>query len=1053
MAGPFATSLCHAALRATLLLVALCVEVVSGQPVVASCPNAVNVQTNTTVSVSGSLSSDALRQLCPVMLFQPPNTAGLAGQLSVNIRGDFTYLPPASVNQLVDVATVDVTCVNTAASPPQQVFLCRLSVVVVVALPVTLPPTPPPPPSPSPDSVPPCPNVYYYTSPVGVTASFTLRNQIGQIGCDVGRAFRMNRPASLGSVLLVLNGDFTYSAPGQETWDDYGFDMYCFQTLVCRGTAFVLVSAQATLAPAPTDTPAASGATSSGVGPTTTTAAPPVFIPTTYQTCQGTCASNAWKVVPTLPAMWDVTTDENGGFSHVSPRKDGRPVGSIELQWDQGALVVRSYGVIGNMAPARFPTFEAFAWAKPGEGLTSSEVVSKVAGTSLPFDPTCLDNQPAWGMGEEVWRWYSVANKTGTVGRRYASGATWYHKFGGKHVGCDTIQQSCKYAPFLTPRTTQNPDAAGGVWSVAIDDCDVTWTGRFSFNSLLTTRTLAGDLVFKTIEGHLYQATIYSESVKPVSWLEPSKGYLSSVQSKSMLVDLSPVVKVTQDPSTALQFSSDLRYFTYLNENGDVSFGMNLLIFPVLIADAAYAPDRHVTGFRWISQSWTRPNNVECPTCIGASSTCAVSPNLGDGSFLSSTFPQGNCTSPRVLLFPGPRMTPGVCLANRMHILNRAGFSMPRGCNSAFQNLTIRGTAVGSSRLARSSSGVTTLTPDSISFEGTMRLQLLMDNGQKPTVDITVSRYVAVSTVDSNLRGRIAACRASAYWPVLDPLGSSLPDQPSLYAINNVPATNVLCMDPLDRMFGTQGWALVVYDVVGYDRSSVVVESLTVTYPELGPGGLVYLIGNDPVTGQRLTSLPNAMSSWWVDTHPFFNFRDVTSSRLANQSITYGADVAPIDVGGDASFMLTPGAIGISTDVTVTCVARAIGPSPDGGTTPGPFVGRITMSVVLHIDPTLRALRTVVTAGASPVAPGSNASMVAVVVAGGLIFALVAGGLMFALGDAAEGGGSTIASRFIPRMRKLVLGAQRHKVAANGTADSGAAAAAKPRRPIIGEAA
>lgn len=992
------------------------------------------IQTMTAQPVAGSLVTASIKAACPVPIFQAVTPSTTSGSFSVNLRGDFVYVPPASSSQVLDIAYADVSCLST--------YLCRLPVAITVSQPLTLPtPTAPGggPVTTAAPTVPACPNVYYYVAPLGQVLSATLRNQIGQLPCDLGRNFKINRPSALGSVMLVANGDFSYTSPSQESWDDFGFDMYCFQTQICSGSAFVLVSASVTNPPtaAATPSPASPGSNGGGGGTVAPTPSPgptaPPVIQSPLMTCQGTCNQLAWKAVASLPNMWDTTKDDLGGYSQITPRKDGKAIGSVEVAWDMGDLIIMAYSTIGNVA-ARFPSFEPFSWAK-GDGFTSAEVNSKVSPLSVPFDTTCLDNQPAWGMGEEVWRWTSLANKTGSVGKRYNSGATWYHKFGGKHLGCDTMAQSCKYAPLLTPRNilTTNPDV-GGWWMVDVNDCDVTWTGRFNFAAVRNMVTKNGSPVFRVRDGHVMEATIYMQGVKPLSWLEPSKGYVTDVIARKMLIDLSPFVSVQQSQDTANLFSTDLRFFSYQTDNKDIAFGLNLLIYPVAMQDSFYAPDRHVTGFRWIRQAWSRPNSVECPTCTGMSRFCNVDPNLyGDGTFLASSFPQGNCSSPRISLIAGPKLPPGICVPNRMHVMNRAGFSMPQGCSATFQNLTIRGIATGSGKMPN-------MTADSMSFEGELALQLLLDNGQKPVLKITLSRYVATSTVDSGLRGRVSACRASPYWPVLDPLGASLPDQPYALAasstyglpgadtVNGLPS-GVLCFDPLDRMFGPQGWALIVFDVVGFSAPNVVVESIYLTYFE-NPGR-VYLVANDPITGASLgppafgastsglftpppTQPPSAgqnpfadgVSSWWVDTHPFLNFRDITNTRLANRSITYGFGVAPIDQGGDVAIMLTPGAVALNTDVSITCVAKAYGPSPDGGKTQGPLIGKIKMTSLLHADPTLRTMRTVVTADKSYIVIGGNsASLLAIAIVGGVIAVVLVGTGIFAVTEGADGKG------------------------------------------------
>jgi hypothetical protein len=240
----------------------------------------------------------------------------------------------------------------------------------------------------------------------------------------------------------------------------------------------------------------------------------PFVTPRPYMQCRGTCNNDAWKVTQADGSVWDTDV--------AAPRADGKPIDGIETSWENGNLVVRAYSKIGNVG-VRFPTFEAVV-TKVNELFTADEQRTRVIETSVPFDLNCLNSQSATGIAEDVWEWSFVTNRTGHVGRYYASGNNWYQKFGGKHINCDTfLADSCRFAPLLTPKLQQDP-AAGGVWSVQVDGCDVKWTGIFSFAAMRNMRKIDGTPVFQMADGQRVRTLIRSEVLKPASFIEARRG-------------------------------------------------------------------------------------------------------------------------------------------------------------------------------------------------------------------------------------------------------------------------------------------------------------------------------------------------------------------------------------------------------------------------------------------------------------------------------------------------------------------------------------------------
>lgn len=934
-----------------LLIVGVVASLASAQAL-PSCNATVRIDTFIGESATGSLALPELSANCAMLTFVA--NGGASSGLRVNLRGDYVYTP-TTTTEAVDQFGVNVSCLRTA--------LCQMSIFATVSRRITAAPTTrPPATAAAPDA---CPPLYFQVAR-GQQLSATLRNHAGQPACSAGRSFELLHNPRIGSVDFTPIGDFRYSAPTTETWDDFTFSMLCGGVQLCRGNAYIMISAS--VAPSPTTAAPAGPATPVTSGPSSQAPATsePVFRPSQYQQCRGTCNTDAWKVVPNADNLWDISPST--GAPHVSPRKDGKALNGVDAAWEDGGLVVRAYSKIGNVA-VRFPTFEPLQW-QLGDLFTGVEQSQRVAATSVPFDLNCLDLQSNAGIAEDVWSWTSVVNRTGHVGAHYASGSDWYQKFGGKHIGCDTFRDSCRYAPLLTPRETQDP-AAGGVWSVDIDGCDVTWTGRFSFAALRNMRRRDGTPVWSMTRGHFLEGTISTEAVKPNSWLQPRSGLATNVQAKAMVLDLEPWTRVVVDKTNSKLFSLDAEYFEYAEEGtNDRAFGLNLLFYPHLPdgARTSYMADRHVAGFRWLNQAWSHPDALQCPTCNGTDMRCALN-DVSEASFTQDTFFSGSCLNPRVALSRGPSFTGEGCMPSRMHVFNRMGFSQPHYCRSSFQNLTLRGVARGSG------SGNTS---SSFAFEGQLRLQLLLDNGQMPVVDVDISLMVATATVDGRYSGSIDVCRAAPYWPVYDPLGESLPDAPhDLYSGE----PGELCIDRFDRTFGPTGWAVVSYNVDQAPRERTLVEELYVQWP-----------GSPRVYFKADMDLP-AGAVWWYDEHPYFNYRSL-DERLRNGTISVGEDVQPLGP-KDFAFAFTPGALGLAVDLQVTCVVH-LRPA-EAGDEPG----HIIFTQNIRLDPALTSNSrfgppAVSTAGAEN---EQHSAVLAMAATGGLIAVVIVVAIMTAVSD------------------------------------------------------
>lgn len=902
----------------------------------------------------GSLITSSIAAKCQLPQFTSVPGQSSAGTLQFNLKGDYVYTAPQAA-EVVDAIFVDVFCFNNmGVSAP----LCRLTFVAQVAAPMTLAPADAPTTAQQgPPTVPTCPVVYHFTATVGGVLSASLKTAVGQPACPYGTWYELGRTANFGSVNLVASGDFSYTAPKQQTWDDFGYTLSCFSKVLCRGSAYVLVSG--TAAPAvSTSTLAPSGGGGGG-----NNNGPVAGVTTVGQTCRDTCMLDTWKAMPDAnPPIWDTTRNTVSGDDSSANnlrKNDGVAVGTVRASYSNGSLVLVIFGKVGNLGQ-RFPTFEPFEF-RAGETLSARNVLDRVSRTSVAFNVDCLAKQPEYGMGEEVWHWTSVKNRTGELGPLHNSMGSWYQKFGGGHRQCDTFRaDSCKYAPLLTPNAKQDP-ATGGVWSVDIDGCDVTWTGRFTLAAIRAMRKKSGAPVFTIEDGSTVRTTLYLEAVQPTSWLQPIMGYATDLIAKPLVLRLDPHVTVQLSESVKKLFAIDSSFRTFRvdssNAQSDFGFALEMRLYPHVGegATTSYQAEKHVSGFRWISQRWTDPHTT---VSSGTELVCTTDPGAPTDSFFSAESGRSSCTNPVVALSKGPAMSRDACLANHMYVFDRPGLSAPQACATTFQNLTLRGTAPG-----------TGSAPAFFGFEGDVELQLLLDTGVAVSFTASISRFVSMISVDgSGVTGRTRLCRATEYWPVLDPLGTSLPVRPFFLSewASHAPEERDMCAAGTNT-FGPTTWATVLLDI---DRTEqVVIESLSMEFaaPNFA-GDVIYFLNRDSVTGKRTSFLPRDQalgsdgkeqpqqgdstpspsgkkSVWWDEKYPFFNFREL-SPLLRDFNTTgdmlqlpEGMEPQPIDY----AVALTPGAIGVTTFATLIWSVRLL--ESDGS-----LGGHVTLRTRLLLD-------------------------------------------------------------------------------------------------------
>ncbi|KPA80615.1 hypothetical protein ABB37_04811 [Leptomonas pyrrhocoris] len=910
---------------------------------ITQCPRSFTFDVPTGQSLSGKLDPIPATS-CNITTYLIANSSSdVSGRLRVNLLGQFFYTAPNA--QGVDYAAVDVYCAKA--------FVCRTQLAFTAYTPL---------PSVGPTTSPlqPCANVYYYEAAPGVAVKTSLNNMPGQDRCLHGRYFTVNTAPQSGALEMTPIGDFIYRPPTQEGQFQFTFTMYCLNQQYCAGTAYLLVSDQWTLSPESSPTPTGT------VGP--------VVITNEQITCQGTCNANAWKTYPT-PRVWDNTPGT--GYA----RKDGRPVDGISVTWRNNSLVFLVYSLIGNLG-VRFPTFEALTSTK-GAFMESQDFVSGVAAGSPGFEMSCLDNQGRAGLGEDVWKWMSLSYGAGTgyVGAYYRAGSSWYQKFGGKHIGCDTFADPCRYAPLLTPANYTNTSL--GRWSIDVNDCDATWTGVFPYTSLEKMMKHDGAPVWTFVADRQVQGTLYSEAVQASSWLAPGS-FETHYDTHDILISLNQFVAVTKTGTQESLVSVDAEFFTYVDAaTGDEAFGINMLVYPFVddTMASSYARDRHVVGFKWVEQEWMSPDAEQCPTCTGTKMKCTV-PLEGTDATYKGAFPEGDCGNGqgRVHLVKGPAMSVDDCAVNQMHVYNRSGFSATRNCKATYQNVTLRGIVPGSRNLAA-------VLKRAFNYEGVIQLMLQMENGGLERLNMHLSMYVSRLSKDAQrVEGGLNTCRSGSYWPVLDPLGTSTPAHPFGLSVSEA---TPLCIDDLSSSYGPSDWALFTMNMPGVKPSEVTVGSVYV----LLNNTRVYLVYKDPATG--VAAIPDAANgAWWQYKYPFFAFRDL-SAHVLNHSITFSPQMANSAAAADIVYAFTfiPGSLGLDTDIEVVVEAVIQQAGVPASST--------ELRRVLHVDPLLTQLsrQGPVAKPSTPSRDNARRDLYAIGATAGVAVALVVTVIFFMLAD------------------------------------------------------
>ncbi|KPA84515.1 hypothetical protein ABB37_01060 [Leptomonas pyrrhocoris] len=491
-------------------------------------------------------------------------------------------------------------------------------------------------------------------------------------------------------------------------------------------------------------------------------------------TCRGTCDAGAWRSSPSSPASFDV----NKSGVAVTPRKDGRAVDGVDFGFTvDGELLIRAYTTIGNLA-ARFVTFYPMAAAKESGYVTSSSVPP---GSHVSFEPTCLDQQVTTGRGSDIWSWTSTATLTGhlnTQTNAYKSGDNYYQKFGGNHRQCDVYRENpCKYAPFMTPtlnddnNNAENNRTASVQWKLYVNDCDATWVGKASVESLRALRQPDGSSTFKLEEHGTYLVgTVYSQSVKPADWTSPSSGIVHIEQAyavrlkihNTLVVDAAaqPISASVVPTASQLSISADVQFASGKTKDTDERlFAYSLLLYPVFAVNNTPANittlKLKVASVSLLHETWTSPSHVECPMCTGSMISCTGTGNKYEtdcGSKALMTFEDISETSSQFEDWGGWQEASSIFASTTVATQN------------AF-NVTFAARANG-----KGSASATDAYP-----VGSFAMAVKLSDGQ--TFHVVVNQTDYISELNTRFLNT-EMCRPSGYWPVADPLGSSVPVQP-----------------------------------------------------------------------------------------------------------------------------------------------------------------------------------------------------------------------------------------------------------------------------------
>lgn len=486
--------------------------------------------------------------------------------------------------------------------------------------------------------------------------------------------------------------------------------------------------------------------------------------------CRGTCDAAAWRTSPTALDLFDV----NKTGVAVTPRKDVRAVDGIDFDFTVGGdLVIHAYTTIGNLA-ARFVTFHPITETSV-QGLFNSTSVPD--GLHVSFEPSCLDKQAITGQGADMWSWTDLDALKGhlnTESNAYKSGDNYYQKFGGNHRHCDVYRvDPCKYAPLMTPTLSDNNNVYNNAtpsvqWKLYINDCDATWVGKVSVELLRALRQPDGSPTFR-LEGNgtYLVGAVYSQSVKPASWTSPLASIVHSETAYEVRLKIHNIIIVdavarplSDATASLLQMSSDIQYSAgKRTDTQERLYRYSVLLYPYFEANKTAADitslSLKVVSTTLLNSTWTSPSKVECPMCTGTMTSCTGTGNgfetdCGDKALMTFEALDYNASD-----FEGSIVNDGSS--------GKSASTSVSPKNALRVTFAARVNGVGSSE-----------STDAYPV-GTFSISVKLSSGQ--VFDVVVNQTDYISELNTRFLDT-QICRPSAYWPVPDPLGSSVPVKP-----------------------------------------------------------------------------------------------------------------------------------------------------------------------------------------------------------------------------------------------------------------------------------
>ncbi|CCW62696.1 unnamed protein product [Phytomonas sp. EM1] len=443
-----------------------------------------------------------------------------------------------------------------------------------------------------------------------------------------------------------------------------------------------------------------------------------------------------------------------------STRKDGRAVGSIDFNYSEsGNLLIYAYMTL-NSLQSHFVTFSPFV---NGSGYLTS--ASAPNDTLVSFEPSCLDRQSTEGRASDV----VLADGGGLnlLTDNYRLGDNYYQKFGGLHQQCDIYREdSCKFAPFMTPNTQSKGGGTPTVtWELYIDGCDATYVGTASVESLRALQNPDGTATFRLTGDTTLRGTVYMNRLTPVSLESPEQGFVISHKPHDVNVTIRSTItvhtsEVKEAGDGAVRIVSDIQY----------TFGKDIVTNERLYAYSVHMYPRRMVDNRMISvdthdvsmQSsslvyfeFASPNGLECTECTGTRMRCK---GLGLGF-------ETDCGTDGIVTFE----------AYNAAKFSSSDYPRTRGNPYVFPRIISDIGSYYELIFTLRVNGRNSYNSVDAAPVGSFVIHVRLSNGQVFSVKVDQSDYVSLINNHYLLP---QMCTASPYWPVPDVLGSSTPANP-----------------------------------------------------------------------------------------------------------------------------------------------------------------------------------------------------------------------------------------------------------------------------------